>query len=869
MRLGHRGRKADRSTSIHAESPPSMDDPKVVSALEAYLAELEAGRRPSRDELLEGNPEIAEALAGCLGILELVHSAAEAAFSSGPLPQLKDALPPDTILGEYRLVREIGRGGMGIVYEAEQASLGRHVALKVLSGTAALDSLKLQRFRVETQAVAQLHHPHIVPIFAVGSERGAHYYAMQYIDGPTLAEVIHQQRRFGWFAVGEPEGGPISSVTGGMPATRSSAPSKASADEASGGGSEVLPSLLPAAGTSSTRGRGAFLAVARLAIQAAEALDHAHAMGVLHRDIKPSNLLIDSRANLWVTDFGLARFQDEPGLTRTGDLLGTLRYMAPELMLGHRIAYDPRSDVYSLGATFYELITLRPVFDGRDRHVLLRQIAQDEPIPPRRLDPAIPRDLETIILKAMDKEPDRRYATAREMAEDLGRYLEDKTIRARPPTPAELAVKWARRHRAVLRATATVAVLALAIAAPLLWWEQRNTTRMYHDQRDAFEQAEQGFKGFEQMVRLSDELTIKGMNRYAQPGQSPEAQRIRMEFFQQAVEFYDRLASEPHTAKPMRALAYRRLGFARMMGLQDMRAEGDFRRSLALYEELLAESPREPALRDVIGEVQMNLGLALLFSGRLDAANASFRRATAMGEGLASDFPDDPGQLQQLTGRRLQIASWMETAGRRTEAERERRQLLSFYEGLAAGAAGSSGRARIVAASYYQLAQMLGTLGQYRERQEALRKGLKLEPEDPALLNGLAWALTLRPDATPGEWAEAGELAKRAVAANPKEPAFWNTLGLAQLRAGHWSPAAEALGKSIELQSQGGDAVARLLMAMVCSRRGDKPAALDWYMRSVDGLLRNPEPKADLGALRAEAESVLGRSPTAEPRPKR
>ena len=129
-------------------------------------------------------------------------------------------------------------------------------------------------------------------------------------------------------------------------------------------------------------GRGAFRALAKLAIQAAEALDHAHAMGILHRDIKPSNLLVDARGNLWVTDFGLARFQDEPGLTRTGDLLGTLRYIAPELVLGHRMVHDPRSDIYSLGATLYELLTLRPVFDGRDRQVLLRQIAQEEPIPP-------------------------------------------------------------------------------------------------------------------------------------------------------------------------------------------------------------------------------------------------------------------------------------------------------------------------------------------------------------------------------------------------------------------------------------------------------------------------------------------------------
>ena len=225
-----------------------------------------------------------------------------------PQPTALHPLPPNTVLGEFRLVREIRRGGMGIVYEAEQVSLGRRVALKVLSESAALDPLQVERFRVETQAVAQLHHPHIVPIFAVGSGHGTHHYAMQFIDGTTLAELIERQRR----------------------------------------------------GMSSCRNRGAYRALARLALQAAEALNHAHAMGILHRDIKPSNLLVDSRGNLWVTDFGLARFQDEPGLTRTGDLLGTLRYLAPELAMGHRVVHDPRSDVYSLGATLYELLSLRP-----------------------------------------------------------------------------------------------------------------------------------------------------------------------------------------------------------------------------------------------------------------------------------------------------------------------------------------------------------------------------------------------------------------------------------------------------------------------------------------------------------------------------
>jgi serine/threonine protein kinase len=174
--------------------------------------------------------------------------------------------------------------------------------------------------------------------------------------------------------------------------------------------------------------------VAELGIQAAEALEYAHSLGVIHRDIKPANLLIDARGNLWVTDFGLAQFHSDPGLTITGDLVGTLRYMSPEQARGHRGIIDHRTDIYSLGVTLYELLTLRPTFPGDDRQQLLRQIADEEPIAPRRLNASIPRELETIVLKAMSKEPESRYATAQELADDLRRFVENKPIKPAGPS---------------------------------------------------------------------------------------------------------------------------------------------------------------------------------------------------------------------------------------------------------------------------------------------------------------------------------------------------------------------------------------------------------------------------------------------------
>ena len=318
---------------------------------------------------------------------------------------------------------------MGVVYEAQQLSLGRRVALKVLPLAAAVDPKQRQRFQIEAQAAAQLHHPHIVPVFGVGCDEGVHYYAMQFVDGQSLAAVIRDLR----------------SGDGAMPAwaepsvsvgpAENQAARQTPADPPCGGRSPSVPVEArgrwhsptvpnpadeptwdltqpfdaPPSGPTAVgmvhHDRAFCRKVALLGIEAADALDHAHALGILHRDIKPANLLIDSAGAVWITDFGLARFSGDQSLTGTGDVVGTLRYMSPEQALARRGVVDQRTDIYALGATLYELLTLKPAFGGRDHQELLRQIALDEPIPPSRLNPAVPRDLETIVLKAMAKDP--------------------------------------------------------------------------------------------------------------------------------------------------------------------------------------------------------------------------------------------------------------------------------------------------------------------------------------------------------------------------------------------------------------------------------------------------------------------------------
>ncbi len=432
--------------------PSTDDDPRLLRAVQEYLAELEAGRRPDRRALAERFPDLpAAAMAPYLDALDAVHAASPLLQGPAEAPAAP-AAPDAEALGDFRIVREIGRGGMGVVYEAVQRSLGRRVALKVLPFATALDAKRLQRFQHEAQAAAQLHHTNIVPVYAVGSERGVHFYAMQLIEGQNLAAFIDDLRR-------NAERGARSAELASAPRPAPRAPRSETRPEVAAGLSTRRPE----------RKEDFFRTAARLTAQAAEGLDYAHEMGVIHRDVKPANLLVDGRGNVWITDFGLAHFHADAGLTQTGDLVGTLRYMSPEQAGGPRVLLDHRTDVYSLGATLYEMLTLRPIFDAADRQALLCQILCDEPRPPRAADASIPPELETIVLKALAKSPAERYATARDFADDLHRFLRHEPIRARRATLAQRARKWLRRHPSVPVAAAVLLVLLAAGSLVSAW----------------------------------------------------------------------------------------------------------------------------------------------------------------------------------------------------------------------------------------------------------------------------------------------------------------------------------------------------------------------------------------------------------------
>ncbi len=420
--------------------------------IEECTNRIQAGESIDPAELAVRHPEHAERLGRLLPSLRMMAEAGRSVAE--PLPAVQPATVPIAAcpsgpfeLGDFRVLRIVGRGGMGVVYEALQLSLNRRVALKVLPFAAALDPHQLRRFQIEAQAAAQLHHTSIVPVFCVGCEHGVHFYAMQFIEGRTVAALIEERRT----------------------AVRASAgPTR----------THTRPAI----------DREYVRSVARLGIQAAEALDHAHRQGIIHRDVKPANLLVDVRGNLWITDFGLARFVNEAGLTITGDLIGTLRYMSPEQALAKRLVLDHRADIYSLGATLYELLSLRPAVNGRDRQEMLRRIAQEEPVPLRRIDPAIPRDVETIVLKAIATDPDERYATAGELAEDLRRFLEFRSVQARRPSLWTRTSKCVQRHRsliAVMLILLIVSGLSAAIIGTLIGKHQRLETAVRSLDRSA------------------------------------------------------------------------------------------------------------------------------------------------------------------------------------------------------------------------------------------------------------------------------------------------------------------------------------------------------------------------------------------------
>ncbi|MEM6568027.1 MAG: serine/threonine-protein kinase [Planctomycetota bacterium] len=445
-----------REASSAADADDELELAGIVEAFE--VARRTQAPPPTVDEWVARHPAFAAELEELLpGVLLMESVAGQTADQAEADASAVAALPER--LGEYRILGMLGRGGMGVVYLARQESLGREVALKVLPTTLDLDRGFLDRFQREAQVAARLSHPHIVPVYGVGAAEGRHFFAMRFVDGFALDAVLRSVRR------ASDEAREPSSSPGGSRGSDSKSDSAAEVSEvvralrqASSGVSNLPPLQVEGLARRFTA-----RAAVTLVLQVADALEHAHAAGVLHRDIKPGNILLDADGDAWVTDFGLCRIEEAGSLTSDGAVVGTLRYMAPEQVEG---AADERSDVYSLGLVLYELLTLEPAFQATRRAKLIHDVLHTAPARVRRLRPDVPRIVETIVHKATAKLPEERYASAAAFARDLRAYLADRPIEARPPSALYLARLFVSRHR-LATAVAVVALLLIATLTTL------------------------------------------------------------------------------------------------------------------------------------------------------------------------------------------------------------------------------------------------------------------------------------------------------------------------------------------------------------------------------------------------------------------
>jgi serine/threonine protein kinase len=535
------------------------------------------------------HPEHAEALRELLPTMLALDDIKRHRASSGS-GQRKVAMPQIERLGDFRIVRELGRGGMGVVFEAVQESLGRKVALKVLPQASLLTGNQLERFRREAQIAAQLHHSNIVPVFGSGESDGYHWYAMQYIAGQGLDR---------W---------------------------------------RELQAEAPPGGSGAWRNRARFLA--RLGAQAAAALHYAHGQGTLHRDIKPANLLLEVNDHLWVTDFGLAKALESEGLTHSGDVLGTLQYMAPEQFTGQ---YDARSEVYALGVTLYELVTLRPAFAGGSRSELMERIRTQRPASLRAQCPEVPEDLAVVIETAMARDPADRYATAEALRGDLQAFLDDRPIAARRLSPFGVVLRWCRRNRALaaLAASTALAVIGAGVIGWIGYVSTSDALRQARaEEREKTVQSEKATGNLNLALlafgRFFDALVgpdpLLAIDEDADTGEQVVAVRTRVEpghvaLLQEILRFYDRFAAKNADSTSLRletARAWRRVG-AIQVRLGDLAAaEKAYQQALERLAAIGTHTGRE------VAAVELALGQIDHQRGRIDSAEQRYRKALGL-----------------------------------------------------------------------------------------------------------------------------------------------------------------------------------------------------------------------------------------------
>ncbi|MBK9385839.1 MAG: serine/threonine protein kinase [Planctomycetes bacterium] len=652
----------------HPDEPTRATDAPVDDAMNALVAEaLDAIDREGSSALesfCAQHPAHADALRRRVELLRAFGFEGE----SGKLPER---------LGGFRLLRKLGGGGMGVVYVAEQEGLGRQVALKLVRPELLYFAGARERFQRELEALARLQHPGIVPVFAGGTEGGLPYLAMEYVRGATLEEALQELRgqspekltgRHLHAAV-------AACVARSRAAQRASGESGARGEtSASESGSGALPALYA----------GSWVATCmRIALAIAEALQHAHDQGVLHRDLKPSNLMLTASGRVLLLDFGLASTAGSTKLTGTGQAIGSPLYMSPEQMRGELARIDARSDVYGLGLLLYEALTLHQPFQGTSFEDTRMKVLGANPPAPRLRNPSIPRDAETVVLVAMDRDPLRRYPSAQEFADDLRCVLELRPIRARRPGTGVRAQRWVQRHPAASVAIACTALLC--IGGPLVFgWQQHQANVEIgkalveaERQRDAAQQSSARAERAREEASRQRDIAAENFARaesavdllltqVAQDEllQAPHLEPVRRKLLESALAFYEELLEQKTDDDEL----LEKVGYAAFRAGFLLQQLGRFEEALRAHERQLeivqaleAKRGRDLAVLQLLGWGTGGIAACASFLGQNERALASIAECLQHLEERRRRFPGDTSvlfDLDEALGRRAHIQSF-------------------------------------------------------------------------------------------------------------------------------------------------------------------------------------------------------------------
>lgn len=678
----------------HSEQNP------VETLADEFAKRLRRGETPSIDDYVKRYPNHADEIQSLFPSIAMMEQLKRQKKESQDRRPVTVKTPADLPkkLGDFRILREIGRGGMGIVYEAWQESLARRVALKVLPTEGMGRSQKqIERFLREAKAAGRLHHTNIVPVFGVGQYHGIYYYVMQLIEGYGLDVLVehHQQRQKQAGAETDnnvllinteiasantgqtsrdPRFADVTLWTSDKTETFNAQESATARHPDDSNPDDIRRSVTP--GDSTSFLQLDWTQIADIGIQVAQAVHYAHRQGILHRDIKPSNLLIDQEHNVWITDFGLAKAAENNKLTQTGDVVGTLRYMAPEQFEG---TCNALSEVYSLGITLYELAALQPAFAQESRMELIRKIMEGSVHPLRELRPKIPRDLETIIQKATAREASQRYPTARHLANDLTRFRDDQPILARRSSPLQKLTYWGRRNRAlaISSSTAVCLLLMVAVVASIGYLVTSAALNKLSDQQTQLKQqqekaetaeklaklkrkeAEEQYRRAEQNLKVAME-TLEGIFVAVGRPQTPQhltefgdqqsglttsqAQSVtpsEARLLEEILTFYDQFIitnADDITLQLKRAEAHQRVGNIQLMLGNLKSAETAYQNALKDYHTLHRKFPRNKTYPLRAISVQNELGLLYRTAGGLLKSVKAHREALSLLEKLPTDI---------------------------------------------------------------------------------------------------------------------------------------------------------------------------------------------------------------------------------------